>query len=348
MGMNGAGKSTLLKILTGVTRPTSGSIDINGRLAAILELGSGFHPELTGRENTEINGKLLGLTPEQIQDKIPEIIEFSELNNFFDLPVKTYSSGMYVRLAFSLATSVDPDILIIDEALSVGDIRFQQKCMKKIHEFRDKGVTILFVSHDLAAIKLLCDEVALLNQGRLVAKGDALDIIELYNAMLPKDNQININQVTNQNTTASTTSGNQKATITKVTCTPLDSSTIIVGKKVRLTVTVAFKETIENPTVGILIRDRLGYDVFGINTATLTNEKRTFKAKQIEEFHFDFNLNLGPGDYLVSSAIHSGTSHLDECYHWVDQSCVIQAVSDDKHHFLGVSYLKPTLSTTTI
>ena len=171
IGMNGAGKSTLLKILTGTLAATSGKIEMQGRVAALLELGTGFHPELSGRDNVLMNGKLLGLTESEIIEKIPGIHAFSELGDFFEKPVRTYSSGMYVRLAFSLAASVDPDVLIIDEALSVGDAYFQQKCLERIKQFKEQGTTILFVSHDPGVVKVLCNRVAFLQKGKLLGIG---------------------------------------------------------------------------------------------------------------------------------------------------------------------------------
>ncbi|HQH12972.1 MAG TPA: ABC transporter ATP-binding protein, partial [Candidatus Sumerlaeota bacterium] len=162
IGANGAGKSTLLKLISGTAKPTSGEVRVQGKIAALLELGMGFHAEFTGRQNIRMNGKLLGLTDDELDERIPKIIAFSELGDFIDQPLRTYSSGMYVRLGFSVVASVDPDILIVDEALSVGDLHFQQKCIRRIREFHEQGTTLLFVSHDPGAVKLLCEEAILL------------------------------------------------------------------------------------------------------------------------------------------------------------------------------------------
>ena len=180
IGHNGAGKSTLLKLLTGVAFPTSGEIEINGRLASMLELGSGFNPELTGMENIYFNGSLNGLTKEEIDGKLKDILEFADIGNFIEQPVKNYSSGMFARLAFAVAINVDPDILIVDEILSVGDVGFQVKCMEKFNEFKKKGKTILYVSHGLGTVKKFCDRAIWLQKGQVVDDGNSVIVVERY------------------------------------------------------------------------------------------------------------------------------------------------------------------------
>ncbi|HYC59634.1 MAG TPA: ABC transporter ATP-binding protein [Thermoanaerobaculia bacterium] len=184
IGQNGAGKSTLLKLLCGVTRPTSGSLETHGSIASILELGTGFHPEFTGRDNAALNAAILGLSSAEVRARLPEILEFSELGAFLDRPVKTYSSGMYMRLAFSVAVNVNPDILVIDEALAVGDGHFQKKCIEKIREFQQEGKTILFCSHALYYISSICRRALWLDQGRVVAYGPSLDVVHEYETFL--------------------------------------------------------------------------------------------------------------------------------------------------------------------
>lgn len=184
IGQNGAGKSTLLKLLCGVTRPTSGVLETHGTIASILELGTGFHPEFSGRDNAALNAAILGLTPADIRDRLPSILEFSELGSFLDRPVKTYSSGMYMRLAFSVAVNVDPDILVIDEALAVGDGHFQKKCIDKIREFQEAGKTILFCSHGLYYISSICNRVLWLDGGRAMRFGPSLDVVHEYETFL--------------------------------------------------------------------------------------------------------------------------------------------------------------------
>jgi ABC-type polysaccharide/polyol phosphate transport system ATPase subunit len=184
VGQNGAGKSTLLKLLCGVTRPSSGTFEAHGTIASILELGTGFHPDFSGRDNAALNAAILGLTPAEIRERLPAILEFSELGNFVDRPVKTYSSGMYMRLAFSVAVNVNPDILVIDEALAVGDGHFQKKCIEKIREFQEAGKTILFCSHSLYYVTSICRRALWLDQGRAMRFGPALDVVHEYETFL--------------------------------------------------------------------------------------------------------------------------------------------------------------------
>ena len=184
IGQNGAGKSTLLRLLCGITRPSSGTLETHGTIASILELGTGFHPDFSGRDNAALNAAILGLTPAQIRDRLPAILEFSELGEFIDRPVKTYSSGMYMRLAFSVAVNVDPDILVIDEALAVGDGHFQKKCIDKIREFQEAGKTILFCSHSLYYISSICRRTLWLDRGKVMSCGPSLDVVHEYETFL--------------------------------------------------------------------------------------------------------------------------------------------------------------------
>src|SRR5215212_4278039 len=184
IGQNGAGKSTLLKLLCGVTRPSSGTLDVDGGIASILELGTGFHPEFSGRDNAALNAAILGLSPAEAKERLPAILEFSELGTFLDRPVKTYSSGMYMRLAFSVAVNVNPDILVIDEALAVGDGHFQKKCVDKIREFQEAGKTILFCSHALYHVSSICRRALWLDHGRMMRHGPALDVVHEYETFL--------------------------------------------------------------------------------------------------------------------------------------------------------------------
>jgi len=184
IGQNGAGKSTLLKLLCGVTRQSSGTLEAHGHIASILELGTGFHPEFSGRDNAALNAAILGLTPAQVRESLPKILDFSELGTFLDRPVKTYSSGMYMRLAFSVAVNVDPDILVIDEALAVGDGHFQKKCIDKIREFQEQGKTILFCSHALYYVSSICRRTLWLDHGSVMRYGPSLDVVHDYETFL--------------------------------------------------------------------------------------------------------------------------------------------------------------------
>ena len=183
IGHNGAGKSTILKLLSRITTPTNGEIMINGRLSALIEVGSGFHPELAGRENVYLNGSILGMMRREITKKLESIVEFAELRQFIDTPVKRYSSGMYVRLGFSIAAHLDPDILLLDEVLAVGDASFQRKCIQRITELKKNGTTIVFISHDLRAVQQLCDRVILLKRGQIEADGNPAETIALYQSL---------------------------------------------------------------------------------------------------------------------------------------------------------------------
>jgi lipopolysaccharide transport system ATP-binding protein len=349
IGMNGAGKSTLLKVLTGTTQASKGSFTYKGRVAALLELGAGFHQELSGRDNVLINGRLLGLSDHEIQTKMGDIQSFCELGDFFDKPVRTYSSGMYIRLAFALASSVDPDVFIIDEALSVGDAYFQQKCLRKIEEFKAKGVTILFVSHDAGAIKMLCDKVALLNKGQLIAFGDPQEMLEQYNALLAHidghGQEYSISRSSNPEQ-GSLTSGNNKVSINKVEIKNQNNqvlSAFETGTKVSLNIELIFKEDIENPTTGIMIRDRLGYDIYGTNTAESKIITGSFKAGEKAIVSFLFDMNVGPGDYTITAAVHASKSHIEECYQWIDRVKTFKILPKPEDCFIGVTYLKPTI-----
>ncbi|MCB9228370.1 MAG: ABC transporter ATP-binding protein [Deltaproteobacteria bacterium] len=349
IGLNGAGKSTLLKIITGTLAPTSGTIERSGKIAALLELGTGFHEELNGRDNVILNGKLLGLTEEEILSRLDSIEQFCELGDYFDKPVRTYSTGMYVRLAFALATSIDPDVLIIDEALSVGDAYFQQKCVRRMHEFRQKGTTILFVSHDLSMIKLFCDQVALMQKGSVIATGSAREILELYNAKLAEhDEQFCLGHSSQQTSFHDpASSGNGKAEILSVQLQSEDHSdirAIEAGKACLLQLNVLFHETVDNPTIGFLIRDRLGYDIFGTNTERLYRPSGTWQKGTQAAFSFAFDMNLGPGEYTLSVAIHQDSTHVGECYQWIDRIFSFRVLPRTDFQFLGVSLLHTTFS----
>jgi lipopolysaccharide transport system ATP-binding protein len=352
IGMNGAGKSTLLKILTKVIDPTQGSIQIEGRVAALLELGTGFHVDLTGRENVYLNGSTLGLSRAEIDKKIGEIQSFAELGDFFDRPVKIYSSGMYVRLAFSFAVSVDPDVLIIDEALSVGDAYFQQKCLIKVREYKEKGTTILFVSHDLGAVRMLCDEVTLLSRGKVIYTGEPLKALDLYNALLAEHQNeelvsARVKQVGDTNNRESFASGNRQLEIQNVSLFNADGDSVQVvtsGEKVLLRIECkAYADEILNPTCGILIKDRLGYEIFGTNTHHLGLDSGPIKSGSSLTFEYSFHMNLGPGEYTLTVALHSDRSHVNESYHWIERALLFKVLPTPEFSFIGVSRLEPNV-----
>lgn len=341
VGLNGAGKSTLLKIITGTMSPSTGSVDLKGKVAALLELGTGFHDELSGRDNVRINGRLLGMSEAEIHEKMDEIEDFCELGDYFDKPIRTFSTGMYVRLAFALATSVQPDILIIDEALSVGDAYFQQKCVKRMEEFKKKGTTILFVSHDLPMLKIFCDRIALLQKGKIEAVGGARDILELYNAKLAEQSEgFSLQHDTNKQSEEILSSGNGKVIIEKVSifnCQDQEIQVLEAGQNCNIKIEVSFASSIEDPTVGILIRDRLGYDIFGINTKLMSQRTGYYKKGDKACFNFNCKMNIGSGEYTLTVAIHQDSNHTGECYQWVDRILSFKVIPRTDFQFSGVS-----------
>lgn len=269
IGVNGAGKSTLLKIIAGTTQPTTGSIEVGGQIAALLELGMGFHPNFTGRQNAYMSGQIRGLSTDRISDLMPEIEAFAEIGDYLDQPLRTYSSGMQVRLAFSVATAIRPDILIVDEALSVGDSYFQHKSIDRIRKFRDEGTTLLFVSHSPGAIKTLCNRALLIDSGILQRDDHPDSALDYYNAVIAKQNaDYEIRQIELATKKKMTRSGNGKAKIEIVDLLHEDKSVRAIqsGDSAVFSVLVISQDYIEELTVGILIRDRLGNDVFGTNT----------------------------------------------------------------------------------
>ncbi|RZJ77019.1 MAG: ABC transporter ATP-binding protein [Flavobacterium sp.] len=353
IGMNGAGKSTLLKILSGVLHPTSGSVSISGRVAALLELGTGFHGDLTGRENIYINGTMLGLTRQEIDKKLPEIQAFAELGDFFDRPVKIYSSGMYVRLAFSFAVSVEPDVLIIDEALSVGDAYFQQKCLKKIREFKNLGTTILFVSHDISAVRALCDKCTLLSKGKVIFTGTPMQALDLYNALLAEHSSQDLvaaRTAAAKSSIAESTFVSGNLDMEVVSCLMLNEEgheTLAVpsGQKVSVQIKcIVHRDMIDNPTCGILFKDRLAYEIFGTNTHQLGIESGVLHKGNEITYTFDFAMNLGPGDYTLTVALHSDRSHVHDSYHWIERALLFKVLETPEFPFIGVARLEPVTS----
>ena len=253
IGINGAGKSTLLKLITGTSRPTTGEIEISGRVAALLELGMGFHSDFTGRQNVYMSGQLLGLSSEKITELMPQIEEFAEIGDYIDQPVRVYSSGMQVRLAFSVATAIRPDVLIIDEALSVGDAYFQHKSFERIRKFRQEGTTLLLVSHDKQAIQSICDRAILLNKGHIEMEGEPEAVMDYYNALLADKQNQSIKQVEHNGKTQ-TVSGTGEVTISEVHL--LDEQGNVtefasVGHRVSLQVNVEVKDNIPELVVEI-------------------------------------------------------------------------------------------------
>lgn len=341
VGFNGSGKSTLLQIIAGVLRPSIGNFVTNGRVAALLELGAGFSGDFTGRENIYLNGAILGIPKKEMDKRFEAIADFAEIGDFIDRPVKTYSSGMSVRLAFSVLTQIDPDVLIIDEALSVGDAYFSHKCAQKIRDFRNQGKTMLFVSHDPGAVKSLCNRAILLENGIVIKQGPAEAVLDYYNAIVAKKEKDNeIRQIESETGRTITRSGNRKAEIQNITLTNhkgQEARGFISGERATLKARVTFNENSQQPTFGILIRDRLGADVFGTNTFHSGNAITTKSKGDISNVIVDFQLNLGPGNYSITLAVHSGLEHTEESFDWIDHALVIEILPPTGKHFIGTA-----------
>jgi len=343
IGLNGAGKSTLLKILTGTTQPTEGQVQLGGRVAALLELGMGFHPDFSGRQNVMMAGQLMGLPVREIARLMPEIEAFAEIGEYIDQPIRTYSTGMGVRLAFSVATAARPEVLIVDETLSVGDAYFQHKCIRRIKEFQEAGTTILLVSHDPTAVKTLCGRALLLDGGRLIQDGPPDLVLDHYNALIAKREA---NQEILQAETASgrmtTRSGTFEARIAAIDLLDGDgrpARAFTVGERARIRARVEFTSAVIAPTVGILIRDRVGNDVFGTNSFHLAPIEGTYEPGEEMTVDFDIQLNLGVGGYTLTAAVHSDATHLVNNYDWWDKVIGFQILPGPAPPFIGSAWL---------
>jgi lipopolysaccharide transport system ATP-binding protein len=347
IGINGAGKSTLLKMITGTTQPTTGEIHINGRVAALLELGMGFHPEFTGRQNVIMAGQLLGLTVEELQTLMPEIEAFAEIGPYMDQPVRTYSSGMQMRLAFSVASAKRPDVLIVDEALSVGDAYFQHKSFNRIREFRQAGTTLLIVSHDRQAIQNLCDRAILLANGRLALEGAPEEVMDFYSAMLAEKEQLTIRQERLDNGKVRTISGTGEAGIEDVALLSPDGQrveVIEVGVPVALEVTVEIRQPVNRLVLGFMIKDRMGQSIYGINSHRLQRELENLSAGERIVYRFEFPANLGKGNYSIALSLSRFDSHLDTNYEWRDFALIFHVINVNKPDFVGCASLDARLS----
>jgi len=349
IGINGAGKSTLLKMITGTTQPTTGSVCISGRVAALLELGMGFHPEFTGRQNVMMAGQLMGFRIGEIVKLMPAIEAFADIGGYIDQQVRVYSSGMQMRLAFSVATAHRPDVLIVDEALSVGDAYFQHKSFDRIREFRKQGTTLLIVSHDKAAIQSICDRAILIDAGQLAKQGEPEMVMDFYNAMLAERKNQTVQQLTCGNGKMQTISGSGEAAIEDVNLLNEQDERIEVvnvGQLVKLKVVVRVVSDIPELVLGYMIKDRLGQAVFGTNTYHMKRELKAIKDGTIAVFTFQFTANLGPGNYSVAIALHAGDTHVGRNYEWRDLALIFDVINIDKESFIGLTWLPPTLDYT--
>lgn len=346
IGVNGAGKSTLLKMITGTTLPTAGNITITGKVAALLELGMGFHPDFTGRQNVFMAGQLLGYSVQELHRLMPVIESFAEIGEYIDQPVRVYSSGMQMRLAFSVATAVRPDVLIVDEALSVGDTYFQHKSFDRIREYAKLGTTLLLVSHDKSAIQSICDRAILLNAGRKEFEGNPEAVMDFYNAILADKEKKSIEQKITSDGKVQTTSGTGEANVisTKIYNEKGDVSEYInVGEIVTLAIKVKINEDIPKLVVGYSFKDRLGQIVYGTNTYLKNKVVNGVIKGDVYEFYFKFPMNLGTGSYSVQTALVSSDTHLTDNYEWKDLALVFNVINSDKELFAGVAWIDPKI-----
>ncbi|UZJ61119.1 ABC transporter ATP-binding protein [Pseudomonas sp. KU26590] len=346
VGQNGAGKSTLLKMITGTLQPTEGSVQVNGRIAAILELGMGFSPDLTGRQNVFHAAGLMGFSADQITDVIADIEGFAEIGEYFDEPVRTYSSGMQMRVAFAVATAIRPEILIVDEALSVGDSYFQHKSFDRIREFQAQGTTLLIVSHDRGSIQALCNRAILLEKGTVIKDGRPEEVMDFYNALIAEKENATVQVRELEDGSVQTRSGSGEATIASVTLhnaagAPIEYVT--VGENVSLRVSTKVNSAIPELVVGYLIKDRLGQPVFGTNTHHLRCKTQALDAGETVSYSFNFAANLGVGSYSVAVALHTADSHIARNYEWVDLTLVFTVVNISQSEFVGLAWMPPTV-----
>jgi lipopolysaccharide transport system ATP-binding protein len=352
IGANGAGKSTLLKIICGTLHPTTGRVEIAGRVASLLELGTGFHPDFTGRQNIVFNARFLGLSDEEIHERMASMIAFSELGEFIDRPLRTYSSGMQVRLAFAVVANVNPRILIIDEALAVGDAYFQQKCIRRIRQFREEGVTLLFVSHDPTAVKTLCDEALLLHHGAVIDRGRPEKVLTNYNTLIAREAGTRdiLSLESKQGATEAITpqrSGSFAAVIEQINVCDAQGQecrSFLAGEEATITARVLCLEKIQDLTVGILIRDRLGNDVYGTNTYHQQIEIPPCQVGNSVEVVFRLALNLGPGEYHLTVAAHTFDTHIYDSFDWIERALVLKILPPLTGKCIGVAFLQPTVT----
>jgi len=338
IGPNGSGKSTLLQIITGTLEPTHGSVSLEGRVAALLELGAGFNPEFTGIENIFMNTALMGLSKSETESLLPEIASFAEIGDFIYQPLKTYSSGMYIRLAFAAAIAVSPQVLIIDEALAVGDAVFQHRCTRRIKQMQENGTTILFVSHDPGAVRALCSRAILLNGGRMEADGTPSEVLNRYQKIImareteyaktaPSAGELATVEDAFNAPRYTFRHGNGDAEVIGIEL--LDTSRqrveiVETGEQLFLRMHVVFHKAVEEPVFGFLIRNRHGIHLYGTNTDIQHAGIGPVEPGEVVEASFSFNCWLAPDNYSIAVAVHSVDAI---SFDWLDGTLFFQTVS---------------------
>jgi len=315
IGANGSGKSTLLKCVTKILYPTSGKVTTNGSIAALLELGAGFQPDLTGRENVYLNASILGFSKKEVDKKFDEIVEFAELERFIDNHVRNYSSGMHVRLGFAVAISVDPDVLLIDEVLAVGDEAFQRKCLERIGEIQESGRTIIFVTHNVEITKEICSYVVMLDHGQILKEGHPREVVNYYHQMM-------------ESVEEGGERGNRQIEITAVELLNENDEAVTdfqTGQDMKIQVAYQANEPVEDPVFGFSIDDYRGFTVYGTNTKLKGVNVGTLTGAGRIQFELK-SLPMLEGRYLVSLAIHSRDEEI--VYHWLDKHVPFDMHSD--------------------
>lgn len=341
VGPNGCGKSTLLQIISGTLEPTMGAVWHHGRIAALLELGAGFDPEFTGVENIYMNATLLGLSRRATDALFPQIERFAEIGQFIYQPVKTYSSGMYVRLAFAIASSVEPDILVIDEALAVGDAVFQHRCLRRIKDLQEAGTTVLFVSHDLGAVRALCSRTLLLNEGRIVADGSPVDVLNHYQKIIMARERAFLadsaaatgdasiaDDVGSEPLSYTYRHGDGSAEILAADLTDdmqRRVEAVETGEPLTMRILARINHDLDDPIIGFLIRNRHGISAYGTNTKEQQVEFGEVRRGDLLEVIFSFNCWLGVDDYSITCAIHNRNG---EAFDWIDGSRFFRVTSE--------------------
>lgn len=350
IGQNGAGKSTLLKLITGTAQPTEGQVTRTGRVAAILELGMGFNPDLTGRQNAFHSAGLMGYSQEQIEAAMPDIEAFAEVGEYFDQPVRTYSSGMQVRVAFAVATAFTPDLLIVDEALSVGDSYFQHKSFDRMRRFREEGTSIMLVSHSLSDVKALCDRAILLDKGRVLKDGEPDEVIDFYNALIAKkeNETLAVEQRRGKSGWVTTRSGTGQAKVARMRLfdaeTQQEVALAMVGQKLRVELEASVGENLPSLVLGFMMRDKQGHIIWGSNTWHTRQVQQDVRAGERVVFHLDFTCTLGPGSYSISPALVSTETHLVDNFEWVDNLLVFDVMNANRTTFIGSNWLDAQFS----
>ena len=346
VGQNGAGKSTLLKIITGTLKPSSGSVNVNGRISAILELGMGFHPDLTGRQNVYHSAGLMGFTHEQVSSVMKEIEEFAEIGEYFDQPVRTYSSGMQMRVAFGVATMYRPDVLIVDEALSVGDAYFQHKSFERIRSFQKEGTTLLLVSHDKGAIQAICNRAILLENGTVIKDAEPEAVMDFYNALIAEKENSTVKQVEKEGGRVITVSGTGEASVKDIGLYNEKGELVemvAVGDTVELRISVVAHKRLSKVVLGYMIKDRLGQVMFGETTDAHAMKIDNLKPQEVVTLKYKIQMNFGVGNYSIATALALSSTHLEGNLEWKDLALMFQVVNLNKQDFIGSSWIESEL-----